>query len=40
MAERGFQRLAQRHDFLMHGVIGGRLAVLAVANGYTTAFGN
>ena len=26
MAERGFQRLAQRHDFLVHGVIGGRLA--------------
>ena len=28
LADCGFQRLAQGHDFLVHGVIGGRLAAL------------
>ena len=26
VADGGFQRLAQGHDFLMHGVVGGRFA--------------
>ena len=28
MAERGFQGLAERHDLLMHGAVGRRLAAL------------